>query len=96
MRTRSWLMLLVLGQGGGALAEETPSPALLVLNKATGTWKPTQGLSYCCPSKDEGDLADRFSGTDVNQHGIHHGRLRRLASFGGATAQWIPTPLVPG
>jgi hypothetical protein len=43
MRTRSWLMLLVLGQGGGALAEETPSPALLVLNMGhRGSTKPSE------------------------------------------------------
>ena len=43
MRTMSRLMLLVLSLGGGALAEETPSPALLVLNKGhRGSTRPSE------------------------------------------------------
>jgi YVTN family beta-propeller protein len=40
VRAMSGLMLLVLSLGGGALAQETPSPALLVLNK--GHWGSTR------------------------------------------------------
>jgi DNA-binding beta-propeller fold protein YncE len=43
MRAKSWLMLFVLALGGGAPAEETPSPALLVLNKGhRGSTKPSE------------------------------------------------------
>jgi len=43
MRVKSWLMLFVLALGGGAPAEETPSPALLVLNKGhRGSTKPSE------------------------------------------------------
>jgi DNA-binding beta-propeller fold protein YncE len=44
MRAKSRLMLLlVLTLGGGALAEETPSPALLVLNKGhRGSTRPSE------------------------------------------------------
>jgi YVTN family beta-propeller protein len=43
MRAKSWLMLFVLTLGGGALADETPSPALLVLNKGhRGSTKPSE------------------------------------------------------
>jgi DNA-binding beta-propeller fold protein YncE len=40
MRAMCQLMLVVLSLGGGALAEDTPSPALLVLNK--GHWGSTK------------------------------------------------------
>jgi DNA-binding beta-propeller fold protein YncE len=43
MRAMNWLMLIVLSMGGGALAEETPSPALLVLNKGhRGSTRPSE------------------------------------------------------
>jgi hypothetical protein len=43
MRAMSLLIRLVLTQGGGALAEDTPSPALLVLNKRhRGSTRPSE------------------------------------------------------
>jgi len=43
VRAMNRLLLLVLALGGGALAEETPSPALLVLNKGhRGSTRPSE------------------------------------------------------
>ncbi|MFI5091640.1 MAG: hypothetical protein ACHP7P_16495, partial [Terriglobales bacterium] len=64
---------------------------------ATGIWKTTQALSYASVLKDKGDFkVFRFSGTDVNQHGMHRGPIRRLALFWGASTDGLPTPLVSG
>lgn len=75
-----------------------PDRSLVVgSNKATGILNPTQASSYAGVPKEEGAFEDfRFSGTDVNQYGMHHGPLRRLDLFGGATTDRIPTPFVPG
>ncbi len=76
MKVMSRLMLLVLSLGGYALAEETPSPALLVLNKGhRGSTRPSE-LAIVDPGS--GRVVARIP-TGIESHEVAASPDERLA-----------------
>ena len=82
MRAMTRVMLFVLSLGGVALAQETPSPALLVLNK--GHWGSTRYLETAAGQYVSAGDGDHLPGTQMPCPTYRYGRA--------GTRPWAPAP----